>query len=229
MSTVEELKKKIFVSLVFRGYPKIVVASTGRAGSTILYEAIADSLIKHRFPKNPNGAFARMIRRWCANFVVRISALPQVRYFVCKTHDVFDSPPDIECKYVFIYGDPLESAMSVQQVVESEGQAWFDIHQFHLRGNGQYSELYEKDVLNYQGQLESWLMPARENVICIDFDDLWDEVGRLSGFLGFSVDLPSKRSRKPKSPGDNINVELFMRLRNLKGRLKEQYLSSLER
>jgi hypothetical protein len=223
VNTIREFKRKVFIAIAFPRQPKIVIASTGRAGSTMLYDAVADSLIKHKFHLRPHGMFARMIKRWCSNFVLRISSLSKETSLVCKTHDIFESPPDFECKYIFLYADPLESAKSVGQF----DPAGFSRHQFHLRGSGDFSELYRKDVLNYQGQLESWLTQVREDIICIDYNDLWDEKKRLSKFLGFDVELPPRRSRKPKAENTNINTGLFMQLRELKHRLKVQYLSSL--
>lgn len=222
MNKTKSLKRKLVLSVVFRGYPKIVVASTGRSGSTMVFDAIADGLIKHRF-SHPSGSFAKRIRRWCEGFVDSLSDLPKAHCVVCKTHDIFEPPAGLACKYVFIYGDPLDSAISVQQMFEQQGAAWVDQHLRQLKGSGAYEKLYEEDILNYQRQLETWLTSSRDDVICIDYDDLWDEAERLSRFLGFSVSFPARRSRTPKPKPDVVNEELFGRLRETKERLKQHY------
>lgn len=209
----------------FDGKSKIVIASSGRSGSTMLFNSIADSLIKQRFNIMPNGIIWKIVKRQCSGFVDRIDNLSSSSYTVCKTHDLFENPQISSTKYIFIYGDPLESAMSVEQVVENYGEGWFRQHQYHLKAKGFYCDLYEKDVLNYEGQLISWLSQSEENVLCIDYLDLWEKVHVLSHFLGFEINLPPKLPRNPKTSNSKINYALFARLRDLKVRFKEQYES----
>jgi hypothetical protein len=226
MNAIKKLKRDFFCTLAFTGHPKIVVASTGRAGSTMLHAAIADSLIKHRFPNTHNSEFGRKLRKWSCGFVQSLDEVPNSHYVVAKTHDAYRPLPNIDCKYVFIYGDPLEAALSVQLVVEKYGQAWFDQHQANLGGVGSYSNLYKMDVLNYQSQLESWLTSHASNLICIDYEDVFAEQESLSEFLDFNVFLPPRLPRTQKPRDVDIDLDLFSRLRELKRSLKYQYLCS---
>lgn len=195
----------------------------------MLFVAIADSLIADRFRAGPGGFVANSIKRLCAGYVDRISELSNAPCFVCKTHDAYENPPKGNHKYVFVYGDPLDSAMSVEQVVKENGLDWFALHQYHLKANGSYSDLYEKDVLNYRGQIESWLKQGNnKNVFCVDYEDLWDEKARLSNFLGINVELPARRPRVDK-PGREINKDLFDKLRDFKEKMKQEYESLIER
>lgn len=195
----------------------------------MLFEAIADSLVAHRFHVDPDGLVAKNIKRMCVGYVDRISTLSKEPCLVCKTHDTYEATPGGKVKYIFVYGDPLDSAMSVEQVVKREGRDWFLQHQFHLRASGSYDDLYDEDVLNYRGQIESWLTQTRnQNVFCVDYEDLWDVRESLSGFLGFNVELPVRRSRLAK-PEKKVNEELFDDLRNLKEQMKKSYGSSIER
>lgn len=227
MNVMKKIIKKLFIEILFHGCPKIVIASTGRSGSTMLFEAIGDSLVAHRFHVKPDGFFAKEIKSLSMGYVDRISTLPGEPYVICKTHDTYDHPPKTDDKYVFVYGDPLDSAMSVEQVVEKEGLDWFAQHQYHLKASGGYSDLYDKDVLNYQGQIESWLTKGDRNKFCVDYEDLWGASERLSDFLGFSVKLPARRARLNK-PEKKIDVELFEKLRNFKEEMKRKYESSIE-
>lgn len=228
MKIIKKWIKRLFISVAYLGYPKIVIASTGRAGSTMLFDAVADSLIKHRFHLSRHGRIWGLIKRLSVNYVDRIDTLPKEACLICKTHDTYSNPPRSNSRFVFVYGDPLESAMSVEKVVESEGREWFGLHQYHLKASGAYEQLYSQDVLNYEGQLISWLSEIKnENVFCVDYDDLWDEREELSRFIGFDIDLPERRQRKVKAPSAAINQAVFCRLRELKKKLKREYQSSI--
>ncbi len=222
MTAAKAWIKKLFIKIAFSGRKKIVIASTGRAGSTMLHTAIANNLIRERFHVDPEGLFGRIIKWLCTGYVERIRALPHAPCFICKTHDTYESMPSSMARYVFVYGDPLESAMSVEQVVNKEGVKWFKLHQFHLKAVGEYSDLYKEDVLNYRGQIESWLNHHGDDVLCVDYDDLWEEQGRLADFLGIDITLPAKRPRQRKSEQSNVNQNLFQHLREKKEVLKRK-------
>lgn len=225
-NSIKKMFKKLLVR-VFLGGQKIVITSNGRSGSTMLFDAIADSMVKHKFHLKPNTIIAKKIKRLCTGYVDRINKLPNEVCHVCKTHDIYEYLPKSNYKFIFIYGDPLDAAMSVAQEFEKKGQEWFTIYQYHLKANGKYSDLYEKDVLNYQEQLKSWLTQRNNNIMCIDYNDLWDEKESLSKFIGFNVDLPARRPRMDKPANNNINKEFFTKLRELKDSLKNDYRSAI--
>lgn len=220
---LERKLRKLFVTLAYRGIPRIVIASTGRAGSTMLFDAIAVNLVKQRFRISRKSRISDFLKWFSTGYIDRIENLPDEPYLISKTHDLFSGSWGSGYKFIFIYGDPLESALSVEKMVKNEGQQWFLEHQFHLRANGDYDDLFQKDVLAYQAQLENWLAQRDRNIVCIDFDDLWNNEERLSDLLGFEVELPKKRPRCEKSQISSINEELFEFLRNVKSRLKSEY------
>jgi len=128
--------------------------------------------------------------------------------------------------YIFVYGDPLDSALSVSSVVKKQGIDWFYKHQKHLKGNGSYENIYKKDVLNYENIMHSWMRAKERNIICIDYCDLWDKDDALSVFLGFNVKLPEKVERSKKEDVE-VSQELFSNLRKQKEHLKSIYRSPL--
>ena len=213
--------------MIFRGYPKIIIASTGRSGSTMLFNAVADSLIMHRLHIAPHTPIANFIKRLSTGYVDRIKTLPEKPYLIIKTHDICDLPPETNYKYIFVYGDSLESALSVEQMVEKKGQQWFSDHQYHLRAFGDHQDLFQKDVLAYQKQLESWLTQSEPNIVCVYYDELWDKSERFSDLLGFKVQLPPQRQRSKKPYKDNVNEQLFKRLDELRIYLKKEYESTI--
>lgn len=227
LHSVKKYIKKKLLSLVFQKNHKIVIASTGRAASTMLVDAVAESLVQHKFHLRSNNSLARIVKNRLMGYVDRIITLPDESCVICKTHDTYDCPPTTEFKYVFVYGDPLDSAKSVEKIVEREGKQWFELHQYHLKASGNYSDLFQVDVLNYQGQIKSWMSFKHRNVICIDYDDLWKKNDLLTDFLGFEVKLPERKLRLPKREIKDINYEFFESLRDLKNDLKQKYESSI--
>ncbi len=196
-------------------HQKIVVASTGRAGSTMLFDAIADGWCNHRLGRL-GGLFETVCNRLAKGFVERIDSMEYAPYVVCKTHDSIDENPDLRVKYVFVYGDPLESAMSVEQMIRKGGTEWFAKHQYHLRANGSIEDLFRKDVLNYAGQMAAWKkVKDFDNVFCVSFSDLWARENDLSDFLGFEIELPTKRERTQKHRPPEVNMALFDELRRI--------------
>lgn len=191
----------------------------------MLFDAIADSLIRERFGLDPTSRIGACIRRLSVGYVTRIAELREAPCFVCKTHDLYENPPNGKYAYIFIYGDPLESVASVEKMVEKHGKDWFRRHQWHLKADGPYEALYDRDVLNYEGQLLSWLSETRNDTFCVEFDDLWMMSKKLSDFVGFNVVLPPRRRRNsmPKPPSQERQI--FSHLRALKNKLKDKYES----
>ena len=227
------LKKLIKKLFIFIAYPRkfqerVVIASSGRAGSSMLYEAVALSFVAGRFGLGRDTWLARWLAKLSAEFVDRIDEVGKEPYPVCKTHDMYRGPMPPEFKVVFVYGDPLDSAASVQQVVARQGLAWFREHQRHLGAKGSFDDLFRQDVLNYQGQITSWLAQADANVICIDYEDLWLEQARLSAFLGFDVWLPPREERRRKTLPAEMNAILFADLRALRDAMRRSYLVRVE-
>lgn len=210
------------------GFPKIVVASSGRAGSTMLYDALINSLIQYRFGLAQTSFLAKKLKAYLSGHVYDLANIRSAPFIVCKTHDVQENAPKGPFRYLFIYGDPLESALSVAKMTEKMGRFWFIEHQAHLRARGRYESLYHEDVLNYKGQLTSWLGTPRNDVLCIDYDELWDKIDDLSDFVGFPVTVPARRSREKKKVPEDVNYPLFQELRGLRGILKKGYESRVE-
>jgi hypothetical protein len=212
----------IFARLVYPDAVRIVVASNGRAGSTMLAYAISSSIITNKFGLQSNSMLNIFISKFIREVKPRISTINHYSAFVCKTHDLFDKPHFIKCKYIFVHGEPLESALSVEKMVLKEGSSWFKEHQYHLKASGSYDELFDKDVLNYEGQIKSWMSKKYNNdVLCIDYEELWDKVDAISKFLGFKVELPKKHNRISKEFPKKLNKQLFNDLNRIRNKYCE--------
>ena len=88
---------------------------------------------------------------------------------------------------------------------------WVEEHIYHLVGRGSPYEIFEKDVLNYGGQVKAW--GNAESVFIVHYDDLWNKSAELSDFLGFELRLPERRERVKKGSAVSYNLEIFDYLR----------------
>ena len=222
-ASAKRIIRRAVLPLVFNGVPRIIIASTGRAGSTMLFEATAQGLIWSRFGCKPDTVLGKALTRSSSGYVARLSSIDRQTYAVYKTHDTFNLLPRGDYKVIFVYGDPLESAMSVDRIVREKGESWFVQHQYHLHGAGELRDLFNKDVLNYAGHLKDWLGQYREGVLCVDYDDLWISQAEISSFLGFQLQLPLRRPRRTIESNAIIDHELFADLRRMKDMLKHNY------
>lgn len=179
----------------------------------MLFDAITKGWVRHKLGSRAEGFLGSFVEQSCSGVVSRMADVSRSHFVVNKTHDVFTDVPD--CKFVFVHGDPLESALSVQTMVQREGIEWFHEHQFHLRASGNFEDLFSRDVLNYAGQIKSWLSARRPNVLVVAYETLWEKQHDLEAFLGFSIRMPEKRDRSPKTRPAHINAKLFEELRNL--------------
>ncbi len=214
------------------GRPPIVVASTGRSGSTLLCDSIADGLIAHRFGRRLPPLFMRALRYVAMEFADRLADIDGLDYPVLKTHDFPQDGTLPDGKYLFVFGPPLESAQSVVRTARSRGNAWFEKHLHHLRAHGFVSDLFRADVLNFESQVNAWMSVRADDVFMIPFDELWERTDEISRFVGVDIRLPQRNPRQPKSAVADIDRELFAQLDALfeqavqASRMRRQAISS---
>ncbi len=205
--------KSFLSKLLYRDVNHIVVASTGRSGSTLLFDAITEHFVLNKFNLKKNSIIARSFISVSKTFSGRLHDIVASGIPVHKTHDLFDSKYAGQAKYIFIYSDPLEATKSVEMMIEKCGWIWLEEHLYYLSSSGYVKDLYDKDILNYENQIVSWMSHERDNIFVIKFDDLWKKTDEISTYLGFKLCLPTRQERIKKSMSHNFNVELFNRLR----------------
>lgn len=207
----KRILRRIFCPFSYSFEDKVIVVSTGRSGSTLLFKAIADSYVTQRI--NFLGRiFPNSAKRQFSAFITRLSDINQTTSPIVKSHDLYPKNGYRNAKYIFIHGDPLESILSIENIVKIEGMQWFYAHQKHLQASGRYEDRYTQDVLNYKGQLASWASKKRENVYVVSYENLWESVDEISEFLDFKITLPKKRDRILKTVPSNISLGLFCNL-----------------
>lgn len=205
-------------TVLFRNETRVVVASTGRAGSTMLFSAIAKGYVQHRFGIKGNGCLYKFLLRLTVDYLDRLSNISSNSAVILKTHALWRDWREFRVKYIFIHGDPLESALSVERMVNKLGEDWFIGHLDHLESEGSLPELYKRDVLNYRDQIQSWSEAPADSVLCLAYERLWDSVDAISRHVGFDVSLPLRIEREEKQLPDDIDLKLFADLRVARGR-----------
>jgi hypothetical protein len=170
----------------------VLVASMGRSGSTVCYNAISEGMARERFGPVPLQNMKKV--RSPAWEVANLSFEPGMVY---KTHVLADElPRSFTGKVVFTFARASDAALSVLTCKDRYGTDWLREHFDHLRANGDFSELGERDVLRFEEQVDGWLNLHGHDIMAIRYDALWDHVDELSDFVGFEVQLPDKRARQ---------------------------------
>jgi hypothetical protein len=173
--------------------PPYLVASMGRSGSTIVFEALVNGLALQRFGfLKDHLRLTRVVQSWAFD-------LPKAKLIggvVYKTHDF---PTQDLCiarpKIVYVFGTASVAAVSVYSCLERYGRAWIDRHFDHLRADGPFEEMWSRDVLRFGDQLEAWINVQGLDVLSVRYESLWDHEMAISDFVGFPVKLPPRRQR----------------------------------
>ena len=170
-----------------RATAPVVVASSGRSGSTMLCHALMSSSFseKYKMRSSPRLVFypAFDVGR---GYQFRSGG-------VYKTHLLGNHIP-IDVKTIFIYDAPRVTYESYRQCLAKYGLQWGDRHLVNLESC--YSVDHwgsDVDLLNYEAQLNSWM--ARSNGILVRFSDLWQQSDLISDYIGVRLTLPRRESR----------------------------------
>ncbi len=172
----------------------IIVASMGRSGSTLVYEALCEGMLRARF------RFAHERLRGLVRDTAWNLAEANFRNGrIYKTHDFarhLNANPKL--KAVFLFGSASAAARSVINCRSTYGDNWIASHFRHLAAKGELSEVPHKDVLRFQEQLDSWLENDRVPTLSLRYEDLWlpESLAELSKFVGFEVKFPARRARE---------------------------------
>ena len=198
---------------------RIIVASTGRSGSTLLYDAIVNSYLrKNRFTKSLHlGNY--YIKKILSGYIADASEISRLSPLIAKTHSFYSMGCECNNRIVFIFGNALESAISVSYMCKINGNSWGQQHLKHLSSEKNLDDLFMKDILNYEAILKSWM--SVPGVFLIHYDDLWRFSAQLSKFIGFKVDLPVRKSRADKEFPAILNKDLFERLQAVEDRARQ--------
>lgn len=185
--------------------PPVIVASMGRSGSTVCYNAIAQGMARERF-----GYLSSLKKNATRSLAWDVANYPFKPGTVYKTHALaHELPASFTGKVVFTFGQASDAALSVVACRQKYGDEWVAEHFEHLCANGDFSELGERDVLRFEEQIDGWINLQGHDIMAIRYDALWDHPDELAAFLGFPVRLPPKRARQSLDLVDEAIVAGF--------------------
>lgn len=193
-SEIKTFIKRRWQTLTPSARPPVVVASMGRAGSTLVYDALNKGMGLARFGADTyrNERFVRDVAWTLANARFR-------KGVVYKTHDFPHELKTVQdIRVVFTFGIPSDAARSVLGCDDKYGRAWIEEHFSHLRADGTFDEVCSRDVLRFGEQLDSWTGLTDLPVLALKYENLWDSGAQdaLSRFVGFPVTLPVRKARE---------------------------------
>ncbi len=175
--------------------PPILVASMGRAGSTLLFQEIMKSLAKERFPHLPL-SLARLLCHGAMWFPGNIL----FKGFVHKTHvPEYDFPNDNNTKIIYIFCKPSDSVLSVINTKSRRGLGWISEHFHNLKVKGNYEDLAHTDVLKLEDHLMGWFSRKSKNLLIIRYEKIWEYKAEIEEFLNLKINLPKFKLRRPLS------------------------------
>lgn len=178
----------------------LIVSSFGRAGSTLVHDALMESVARRRFGiANRTTRFAVREMAWDLS---ETRLRPGVVY---KSHDYPDALSDQKrVRAIFLFGSAMDAALSVHQQLALRGPVWVQHHFDHLHSSHGIEDLFHFDALGIEAQLRAWSGFTGCPVLCLRYEALWDNIDRLSEFCGVEVNLPPKRTRSEKQYPDDV-------------------------
>jgi hypothetical protein len=173
------------------GRPSLVVASMGRSGSTLLYNAVSDAMTRSS-PVGPH-----MARRVVRDVAWDLGSARLQRGVVYKTHDAAkDSLDGDDVRAIFVFGPASDSALSVISCRDRFGEAWVREHFKHLHADGSTEDLLHRDALGFRRLIESWTIARPYPILLLHYHHLWECQRQISDFIGAPVLLPDQRARR---------------------------------
>lgn len=178
-------------------FDSIVVASFGRAGSTLVYDALVVARAKSRY-----GSGASIPQRLVRDTVWDLSEKPLRPGVIYKTHDYPEALKKTNgVRAIFLFGSAVDAAQSAYGQKSVHGEVWTREHFQHLRRPYRYDEIPTSDVLGFRDQCIAWMGCEQMPVLCIRYESLWKNVSVISEFCGLDIRLPIQRQRSKKKTG----------------------------
>ena len=201
----KKILKLVTLSLLPTQHSPIIVASMGRSGSTLIWDALRYGMANSRFPwMGKNGVRLVTETAWDLS---TIRFKPGVVY---KTHGLaHELPSNCSAKVVFIFGSATEAALSVLACRSKYGDHWIKEHFVHLRAKGHIGDLGDRDVLRFGEQIDGWIGKTGIERLILHYDALWEHERTLSEFAGVNVKLRPRRPRVSTEAVDSKTRAFF--------------------
>jgi len=182
----------------------VIVAGMGRCGTTML----RDALRKYGFESTP------YLRRFSDCFIYGNGKVYKSHYY----------PPDrlpYNVKLIYMFGNPLDIAISTNNQINRWGRLHHDHHGSSLfKGT---NELYFDDTLQLGKHFNVWYKHHKFPFISIKYESLYNYNTRemLNKYLGFKLELPPYVKRQSCWLNHPMKQELLKTYGDLHRRIEE--------
>jgi len=149
----------------------VIIASMGRAGSTLMFEVVCQ---KYR-----NG-----------NFVIFDRKRSLLDDWAYKTHSLPDFIPD-NAKVIYLFTNPMDCIVSAHKYTNMQQ------HYIHLGGDWDNHEKWlEQDTLRLEKNFDAWYRPQRFELMTLRYETMFDYIDEIKGFCQAQLNFPPRRERR---------------------------------
>jgi hypothetical protein len=160
------------------GDQAVVVAGMGRCGTTLVFRSLRDD----GYTPHPS-------------FLETIDLGSCLNGHVYKTHEAPPAAIGRNVKLVFMFGNPMDIAISSH----SRMNRWGRVHHMHL-GSDLFTDndcVFMQDTLKLEAHFDAWHRPQSFPFVTVRYETLYsqDTLDGLADFLGHRIILPPHRAR----------------------------------
>ena len=187
-----------FLKLIYRNFflntnqSPVLVASIGRSGSTLLYDAVSKSAANILNISDERLARSLKCESWDLSKRDKF-----INGCVYKTHDFpYKHINSKKLKILYVHDKPSNIIISVNNQIAKEGINWLEHHLYNLRSKKDPAFFLKEEIFDIKNHLIKWKEYKGANILFVGYEDLWQRKGDIEEFLGYTVDLPKKKERK---------------------------------
>lgn len=113
--------------------------------------------------------------------------------YIYKTHAPAPETLPDNVKVIFMFGNPMNIALSVQQKFSGE---FLKHHYRNLwADSSEHDKIFEKDTLNLEDNFDSWYKEQNFQMMTLKYETMFNHLDKIREFIGWNADFPSKISR----------------------------------
>jgi len=145
----------------------IIVASLGRCGSTLLFDALGGQR---------------------GHFVHTLTDQVYEPGYVYKTHDHAPAELPAYCKAVYLFDNPVDIVLSNY---EKSKQQDISQHIINMHGDpGRIDLMFYEDIMRLKANFDSWFQAQTYPVMAMNYRSMWRNKFLIEDFTGRSISLP---------------------------------------
>jgi hypothetical protein len=156
----------------------VIVAGLGRCGTTLLYESL-----KPHYNYNDI-------------FIVDLDRSIDVENKLFKTHDFAPKIIYNKCKFIFMYGNPINTVLSFISLIKNNFSD-LNLVAKHFHFNASDLLYWEnKDVFRLEENFDSWYKSQNFSLLTIKYEKLYENLDIIMKYLNINFSLPEKKQRQ---------------------------------